>query len=53
MKFARGDAKGLEWRDPVPYGGKKMSTGDQLLPGIEKYHQMCVQSGCRESNSFP
>ena len=40
LKIVKRDAEDLEGKDPVPYGGKKMSTGDQLLPGVEKYHQM-------------
>ena len=51
LEIVRRDAKGLEGKEAVPYGGKKMSAGDQTLPGVEEYHQMCVQSGCLESNS--
>ena len=51
MEIVRRDAKGLEGKDPVPYGEKKMSAGDQTLLGGDKYHQMCVQSCCLEANS--
>ena len=47
------EAEGLEEVSPVPYGGLKMRAGGQTLPVGDKYHQMCVQSGCHESNSCP